>query len=348
MGSVAINNAAISMGDFGKLSAVFQAMCTNCGVYELGRRAKIAIAGRDRVRWLNGMVSNNIRELAAGHGVYCFLLNPQGHILGDLYVYNRGESFLIDTDQTQVANLLATFRRYIIMDKVEITDVSASLTAIGVSGPQAQEVLQAAGLNTSGLEPLQFAEQAWQGVSVTLNRVDHPAVDSYELWLAPQNVRQLWDRLVGAGAKPVGASAEELLRIAAGIPRFGQDIRERDLPQETGQQRALNFNKGCYIGQEIVERIRSRGNVHRMFTGFDVKGPLPEPETKIQADGKDIGEITSVAILPTVRGARPVALGYIRREFTDSTIQVIAANAHLTVVSLPFSGIFGREEEQAH
>ncbi len=89
-----------------------------------------------------------------------------------------------------------------------------------------------------------------------------------------------------AGAKPVGTAALELLRIASGIPRYGQDIRERDLPQETEQQRALHFSKGCYIGQEIVERIRSRGNVHRKFTGFEVQGPLPALGAKIQADGK--------------------------------------------------------------
>ena len=102
----------------------------------------------------------------------------------------------------------------------------------------------------------------------------------------------------------MGTAALELLRIAAGIPRYGVDIRERDLPQETEQDRALNFSKGCYVGQEIVERIRSRGQVRRKFTGFEIDGPLPAAGSKIQVDGKDVGEITSAASLPVAGGER--------------------------------------------
>ena len=103
-----------------------------------------------------------------------------------------------------------------------------------------------------------------------------------------------------------------------GIPRYGIDIRERDLPQETEQERALNFSKGCYVGQEIVERIRSRGQVRRKFTGFEVNGPLPSPGSKVLVDGKEVGEITSAASLPLSGGERRVALGYIRREVSDA------------------------------
>jgi aminomethyltransferase len=135
-----------------------------------------------------------------------------------------------------------------------------------------------------------------------------------------------------------------MLRVAAGIPRYGQDIRERDLPQETEQQRAVHFSKGCYIGQEIVERIRSRGNVHRKFTGFEVQGALPSLGTKIQSDGRDIGEITSVASLPLAGGERPVALGYIRREIATPGKQFQVGNTQLSVAALPFPEIFLREE----
>jgi aminomethyltransferase len=145
---------------------------------------------------------------------------------------------------------------------------------------------------------------------------------------------------VNAAATPVGTAALDLLRIASGIPRYGQDIRERDLPQETEQQRALHFTKGCYIGQEIVERIRSRGNVHRKFAGFEVQPPLPAPGTKIQADGKEIGEITSVATLPTTGGERPVALGYMRREFAVPGKEVEADGVKLKLTDLPFAEVF--------
>ena len=137
-----------------------------------------------------------------------------------------------------------------------------------------------------------------------------------------------------------GTTALELLRVAAGIPRYGEDIGERDLPQETEQQRALHFSKGCYIGQEIVERIRSRGSVHRKFTGFEVQGPLPAIGTRIQIDGRDIGEITSLATLPLANGEHSVALGYIRREAATPGKQFQLGDTRLSVAALPFSEIF--------
>jgi aminomethyltransferase len=135
----------------------------------------------------------------------------------------------------------------------------------------------------------------------------------------------------------VGSTAVELLRIASGIPRYGADIRERDLPQETEQERALSFVKGCYVGQEIVERIRSRGQVRRKFTGFDIHGPLPALGAKIQADGKDVGEITSAASLPGTNGDRPVALGYIRREAGTPGKVLDAGGSEALVARLPFA-----------
>jgi len=323
--------------------AEFEALLSGCGVFDLSVRAKIAVTGGDRVRWLNGMVTNNVRDLAVGHGVYAFLLNPQGHILGDLYAYNRGDSLLIDTDQSQSEKLLATFDHYIIMDDVEVVNVSDKLTAIGVTGSKVRKVLSTAGFPIPELEPLQFADLTWQSVAITVVRGDNTSVESYELWLSADQTMPLREALIKAGATAAGTTAVELLRIAAGIPRYGQDIRERDLPQETEQQRALHFSKGCYIGQEIVERIRSRGNVHRQFTGFEVQGPLPALGTKIQADGRDVGEITSTASLPLSGGDHAVALGYIRREIATQGKQVQAGGTQLSIATLPFSEVFRRK-----
>jgi folate-binding protein YgfZ len=344
MNSTAVHgNPASPATDFGNVRAEFGMLLSGCGVYDLSLRAKIAVTGSDRVRWLNGMVTNNIRDLAAGHGVYAFLLNPQGHILGDLYAYNRSDSLMLDTDQSQLEKLLATFDHYIIMDDVEVANLSDKLTAIGITGPKVREVLLAAGFEISGMEPLQFAEVTWRNLALTIVRSDNASIDSYELWLSPDQVAFLRNALVKAGATPAGTTAVELLRIAAGIPRYGLDIRERDLPQETEQQRAVHFSKGCYIGQEIVERIRSRGNVHRKFSGFDVQGVLPVVGAKIQADNRDIGEITSVASLPRGGSDLPVALGYIRREIAIPGRQVQAGSTQLSVAALPFSEVFPRE-----
>ncbi len=321
---------------FSDPQAEFAALRTGSGVYDLGFRAKISLTGGDRVRWLNGMVTNNIRDLAVDQGVYAFLLNPQGRILGDLYAYNRGESIAVDTDAGQVEKILATFDHYIIMDDVEVTNLSEQITALGIAGPKARETLSSAGFKVPGMPPLQEQSVSWQGRNCTLVRDEDTEHPSYQIWLPPDSVRQLWDALLAAGASPVGSEALELRRIVSGIPRYGVDIRERDLPQETEQARALNFNKGCYVGQEIVERIRSRGAVHRKFAGFLAEDPAPfAAGSKIIVAEKDVGEITSVASLPAGSVEKTVALGYIRREVGMPGREVTIGTSKATVVQLP-------------
>ncbi len=331
---------AAPKADYGDVQREFHALVFGSGVYDLSLRAKISLTGEDRVRWLNGMVTNNVRDLERGRGVYAFLLNPQGHILGDLYAYNRGESLLVDTDQSQVEKILAVFDKYIIMDDVEVANVGDQLTAVGIAGPKSRETLQAAGFEVPDLKPLQFVETTWRDVGVTLIRGDNPQVESFELFLAPGNNDRVSEALSKVGARPVGTAALDLLRIAAGIPRYGVDIRERDLPQETEQERALNFSKGCYVGQEIVERIRSRGQVRRKFTGFAIEGKLPAVGSKIQVEGKDVGEITSASSLPVPGGERLLALGYIRREAATPGKLVEADGSAASVANLPFTEIF--------
>jgi folate-binding protein YgfZ len=284
------------------------------------------------------MVTNNIRDLAPGRGVYAFLLNPQGHILADLTAYQRGESILVESDASQLEKTLSTFDHYIIMDDVELTNITHQAATVGAVGPNCQAVLNAAGFEIPPLEPLQIADQSWQGNAVTLVRGEHGQYPAYELWIAPDRVPSLVAALQTAGASPVGTEALELYRIVLGVPRYGQDIRERDLPQETEQLRALNFNKGCYVGQEIVERIRSRGNVHRKFTGFKVAGPPLAPGAKIQSQAKDIGEITSAAVIPAA-GNLQVALGYIRREVAMPGKEIQVDGVRAMIADLPFTDL---------
>lgn len=315
----------------------FTALRSGCSVYQLGWRRYFTISGRDRVRWLNGMVSNNVRDLEPGHGVYAFVLNPQGHILGDLYVYNRGDDFVLETDAAQTDKLYPHLKRFIIMDQVEFKPAE-DWAAIGIQGPKAEQTLRAAGVELPPLQPLQLSDVKFGAIPATLVRGDHPLSPNYELWLASDPAPALWDALVKAGATPTGAEALELVRIAAGIPRYGQDIRERDLPQETGQMRALSFTKGCYIGQEIVERIRARGSLHRGFTGFRiVEGPLPTTGSKVQTGGKDVGEITSAAVLPAREGEIAAALGYLRKEAGAPGASMEIGTSKALVEALPFA-----------
>ena len=304
----------VKPADRASVAAEFQTLLSACGVYSLEWRAKISLTGGDRVRWLNGIVTNNVRDLAIGHGVYAFLLNAQGHIQADLYVFQRGESLLVDAELSQRDKILQWFDHYIIADDVEVTDISDKLTAVGLTGPESRAVLERAGIAVPDLGYLQFVDTQWNGATCTVLHSGEEAKDSWQVWIDPAHVGVLQEALLKAGAKPVGAAALNLFRISRGIPQFGQDIRERDLPQETGQARALNFTKGCYLGQEIVERIRSRGAVHRNFIAFTVEGRLPEAGAKIQAEEKEAGEITSSATLPLSGGDRAIALGYVRRE----------------------------------
>ncbi len=172
LGAVGVGEyrGATTAARFGDPQVEFDALRGGCGVYDLGYRAKISLTGGDRVRWLNGMVTNNIRDLAVSSGVYAFLLNPQGHILGDLYAYNRGESITVDTDSAQAEKILATFDHYIIMDDVEVTNLSEQLTALGIAGPRAREVLAAAGFTIPEMQPLQVQSVMWQGTECTLVR----------------------------------------------------------------------------------------------------------------------------------------------------------------------------------
>jgi folate-binding protein YgfZ len=328
----------------------FAALFNGCGIYDLGFRARLALTGSDRMRWLNGMVTNNIRDLAVGRGVYAFLLNPQGRILGDMFVYNLGEKLVVETDRSQVEKIIATFDHYIIMDDVEVTDVSEKQTALGLAGPKARALLNIAGIEVPNLQPMQMITPQCNCecgcVQCTVVRGEEEQ-ESYEIWLAPEDVYKTWHALLDVGAMPVGSETLEMQRIVSGIPLYGVDIRERDLPQETEQMRALNFNKGCYVGQEIVERIRSRGNVHRKFAGFLLESDAAiAAGDKIGSGEKEVGEITSTAVLRVPSGERTVALGYIRREVGVPGREVTIGTVKATVIQLPLDSIaLGKTED---
>lgn len=320
---------------FGNPAAELQALLSSCAVFDLSWRARITVGGNDRTRWLHNMVTNNIRDLARNHGNYSFVLNAQGRILGDLYTFNRGESFLIETDRAQVETLLTNMKRFIIMDKVELGE-SNGLVAIGVCGPNADQVLIKAGFDIAAIEPMELRDVNIQGMRLELVRGPESKRRWYEIWCEPAAAQSLWDLLTRSGAQPAGAQALEWWRILQGIPQFGKDIRDRDLPHETGQLQALNFNKGCYIGQEIVERIRSRGQVHRQFAGFQFSGELP-PVSKFEADGKVLADITSTASVPLPAGEKKIGLGYVRREVAEAGSHVDLNGHAAGIVTLPFA-----------
>jgi len=330
----------------------YAAAQAGCAIYNAGFRGVLLLEGADRTRWLNGMVTNNIRDLAAGHGVYAFLLNAQGRILGDMHVFNMGEKLEVVTDRSQIEKIVATFDHFIIMDDVEVKNIGEEWTTLGLTGPRSRGVLLAAGIEVPELQPLQFSKPQCNCdcgcLTCTVVRLEDAPYETYEIWLSPKDVLSTWKALIAAGAVPLGSEALEMLRISAGAPLYGVDIRDRDLPQETEQMRALNFNKGCYVGQEIVERIRSRGNVHRRFSGFLFEGVAQiGAGEKIMAGEKEVGEITSVAALPFASGEQTLALGYIRREAGLPGREVTIGGARATVAELPLGNIVPHVSEEA-
>jgi folate-binding protein YgfZ len=314
------------------LQSELHALVAGCGAFRLDRKL-VSLAGRDRVRWLNGMVSNNIRDLAIGHGVYAFVLNAQGHIQGDLYAFHHGETLFIELESAQAATLLPLLRRYIIMDKVDVEELGDRFAVFGIAGPKSSEFVDPLGLPDPDEVSLTCSQQNRKGIPITLIRGDNPIVPNYRFWVPKEHAHGFWQSLIESGAQETHDEALEAFRILCGIPKFGVDITSRTLPQETGQNRALNFSKGCYIGQEIVERIRAKGAVHRVLTGFAADNT--SPSTIIQSEGKDVGKISSVATIPIGAGARVVALGSLRREHLGSVLQ--AGSTRVTPVPLPFS-----------
>ncbi len=267
------------------------------------------------------MVTNMVEALADHSGAYNLVLNAQGRIQGDCCVWRSGDDLEIETTAEQAEALLAHFDRFIIMDDVELTALDGE-SALGISGPEAGKVLETLGL-TAPAEEFTSAFGVVHDIPVRIFRSHGTIVPHFAIWAKLEEIPALWQALLASGASPAGAEALERLRIAEGIPAYGVDIQSRDLAQETSQMRALSFTKGCYLGQEIVERIRSRGQVHRHLRSLELfmEGPDDLPaigaELRIAGsapDAKIAGILTSVTALQPGGERRIFAIGMIRAE----------------------------------
>jgi folate-binding protein YgfZ len=315
------------------------ALLHETGVSPLSETGWIRVTGEDRVRWLNGMVTNSVQELKSGEGCYNFVLSVQGRIQGDAYIFAEPDALLIETGTTQISGLMSLLDHYIIMDDVELKDVTDTQSGLLISGPDAASVLERIGLQVRDIGALERRTTSWNGTDVTVTRAYSPLVPHFELWANAAIIDDLSSTLTAASAALCGPESREWLRLLEGTPLYGKDIRDRELPQETGQTRALHFAKGCYLGQEIVERIRSRGNVHRVFSAFRLEGKLPATGSKLEVNGKEIGELTSVAAIPLQQpdsDTLQVALGYVRREALDRGAPLAYPGGVAVPVSLPF------------
>jgi folate-binding protein YgfZ len=258
---------------------------------DLDSRGRIMARGRDRARLLHNLTSNEVKKMKLGDVCYAFLLNPQGRIQADLHLLCLADHFLIDTDPGLREKAQQLIRKYIIADQVELEDVTAQTASIGVEGPKAEELKPAAGDYT--IAP--FTVTGQPGCRIYCSKESKSAL-----------IRQL----ESLGARPATEEDARTVRIENGKPLYGEDIRDTNLPQETQQLQAISFSKGCYLGQEIVERIRAQGRVNKKLERLELEGSEPPASgTKLQVGGHD-AEITSSVYSPNLR--KVIALAYVR------------------------------------
>ena len=305
---------------FADVEREYRAVRDAAGIIDLSFRVQIAASGEDRVSFLQGMLSNDVESLQPGQGCPATLLTDQGRIVADLRVYALADSLMLDLDARITDKTVAALERFIIADDVELADLSADQTTLAVQGPLASRLLEAAGASAGLTEDYRHAEARLADTAVRIVRASETGLDGFNILVPRARVEAVWHSLLEAGrplgACPVGLGALTMLRIEAGIPWYGVDMDEDRIVLEVGLDHALSFNKGCYLGQEVVERASARGRVNRRLSGLLVQGTEPPHSgDTLFADTRQVGWITSATQSP--RFGRPIALGYVRREHLE-------------------------------
>jgi len=307
------------------------ALAQGAAAHDLGWMRRVNVRGEDRSRWLSGMVTNTVNDLPESGGAWNLVLNAQGRIQGDLSVWREGDALDLLIAADQYEKLMAHLDHFIIMDDVELVAQDPTTeTMVGLTGPKARDVMARIGLPVPA-EQMTSQRVEWNGLNLRIYHGYGTLADHFEISTPVAGLTLLWRALSTAGATPVGSTTLEAFRVAEGIPLYGIDIAERDLPQETSQTRALHFSKGCYLGQEIVERIRSRGNVHRHLRQLELDGPLAKVGSELFLESKPVGTLTSAAELQLNGSTRRFALGTVRSEAE-------VKNQPLTYVAGPSAG----------
>lgn len=332
-------HGAVVPARFSEPTKEHHAVRTGSGLLDLSFRSKFAVKGRDAVKFLHRMVSNDVKSLSPGRGTYATLLNAQGHILADMRIFLAGDRLFVDTDADLRPKLMNALGRYIIGDRVELEPLD--LAAIGLEGPTSRDLLEKTlHIEIPRLEEFGHFADNYAGFPVRVVRASSTGENGCEVWIEPKGMAGLWGAACGQGPTygtlPCGTDALEMLRIEAGIPRYGAELAEDTLPLEAGLLNALSFTKGCYVGQEIVERARSRGHVNWRLVGLVVDSAAPPPAgEKLVAGDKEIGEVTSACVSPSL--GKTVALAYVRREFSEPGARLsLVSGAHAQVEPIPF------------
>lgn len=325
---------------FGDSAAEYQAVRSAAGLFDLSHRALLQFTGSDRVSFLQGMLSNDLRVLKMFDGQQATILTQQGKVIADVRVLCAMNSIYLDFWEPLKENILAHLNRYLVADEVEINDPNDEWKILSLQGPRSRKILDELLANTElPAQSNQHAMVQFDGAPICVVRADHTGADGFDLIIQNAQLQAVAQRLEQLGASWVGAHAQNILRVEAGIPRYGMDFSEENLLLEVGLDNAFSFTKGCYLGQEVVERIRSRGHVNKKLCGLLLHGNTPASSgDAIIAAGNEVGKITSSVASMALN--RPIALGYIHKDFcspgTKLSVRRENSSIDATVAALPF------------
>ncbi len=302
-------------------AAEYGAAREDVALFDRSYRCLFKLSGADRATWLHNLVTNAVTTLDAGAGNYAFACDVKGRIQFDLNILSDKDTLWIDVDRAYHERAWKHLDLYHITEDVDMTDLTPSLTRLGVGGPGFERVAAAVGVENAVAMPDLGHTPLRSDPTVRFVRHDFAGLSGFELILPATDAARWWDQLTALNAKPVGAATAQTLRVAAGIPWPGPDL-DHILPAETDQlERAVSFHKGCYLGQEVVERMRSRGALARRLARFSIPdGDGIDCPTPITQEGKRVGTLTSLVPHPVDR--KWIGLGYLRTTVTDEPLAV--------------------------
>ena len=329
---------------FGNPAAEYAAVRSACGLIDLSHRGLLQLTGADRLSFLQGMLSNDLKLLKPFEGQYATILTQQGKVVADVRVLCSLNSFYLDFWENLKDKVVEHLNRYLVADEVEIADRSDEYATLSIQGPQSEALLQklpGVAELPAGLMPHAMVDV--DGGAVCVVRASYTGEPGFDLIAPRDHLINLARKSTQIG-KPfsaawVGEEAHNVLRVEAGIPRYGVDFTEDNLLLEVDIEHAVSYTKGCYLGQEVVERIRSRGHVNRKLCGLLLEGnDTARRRNLILAEGKEVGAITSSVSSPALR--KPIALGYVHKDFwqpgTKLSINRDSTRVGATVTTLPF------------
>jgi folate-binding protein YgfZ len=310
----------------------------HAGIADISNVGRLIISGKDRTSWLNGLVTNDLGQVKENIGIHSVLLNTKARVLADLYVYSFGDDFLIDTGDASAGRIKQLLEEFIISEQVQIKDSTVDLVHLTIQGPESSRaVKEALGIDVSNLRNLQSKHL---GPSIIIAR-DRTGMNGYDIILPSDESEPVWQGFLlktgDLGVKPVGAKSLDILRLEAGIPKYGVDVDENNIVLEAGYKDAISYSKGCYMGQEVVARATHIGRVNKQLAKLEIESEQPiAPGSKLIVGDRDAGFVTSSAFSPGLKLV--VALGYVNRDFakedTKLTIQTEKMTSHVTVRGL--------------